>query len=63
MKFGMMAVIADLERRRITRRMDSGQLEEARQGKLAKRIQAVGYPGNRAFEAQAKWARFIRQES
>ena len=59
----MMAVIAGLERRRITRRMDSGQLGEARQGKLVKGIQVVGYQGNRAFEAQAKWVRFIHQES
>jgi site-specific DNA recombinase len=59
LRFGIYAVFADHERRRITKRMYAGQLEKARQGRLVRPIQAYGYKDSEIYEPEAKWVRFI----
>ena len=59
LRFGIYAVFADHERRRITKRMYAGKLEKARQGIPVIRIQAFGYKNSEIYEPEAKWVRFI----
>lgn len=57
--FGIRAVIADQERRRITKRMYSGKLAKVRAGQPVTPISAYGWRNGQVLEEQARWVRWI----
>lgn len=57
--FGIRAVIADQERRRITKRMYGGMLAKVRSGRPARTINAFGWRDGQVDPEQAQWVRWI----
>lgn len=57
--FGIRAVIADQERRRITKRMYGGKLAKVRAGQPVTTINAYGWKDGQIDEEQAHWVRWI----
>ncbi|WP_034343124.1 recombinase family protein [Deinococcus misasensis] len=62
LNFGLRAVMADAERRRIVTRMYAGKLAKVRGGQPVIKPAAYGYRDGQILEEQAQWVRWIFKE-
>lgn len=61
--FGLHALLADSERRRIVRRLSEGKKQKVRGGQPLVPIRAYGYQGGEVYEPEAQWVRWMFQQA
>lgn len=59
MSFGIHAVLADSEKRRITRRMNEGKKQKVRSGQPIRALNGYGFQDGEIHEPQAQWIRWM----
>ncbi|GGM39601.1 hypothetical protein GCM10008956_15040 [Deinococcus arenae] len=61
--FGLHALLADSERRRIVRRLTEGKKQKVRNGQPLAPLRCYGYQNGEVFEQQAQWVRWMYQQA
>lgn len=61
--FGLHALLADAERRRIVRRLTEGKLQKIRGGQTLAPLRCYGYKNGEIYEPQAQWVRWMYRQA